>query len=109
MIGRRLQELQPAHVERTFRVNVLAHFWTCKAFMEALLQAPSAAVVTVSSVMSMIGSAGLTDYCASKAAVSSFHESLTMELRMNPRAKRVHTLLVSPYATATGMFDGARL
>lgn len=36
--------------------------------------------VTISSVLSQIGAANIAPYCASKAATTSFHESLRAEL-----------------------------
>lgn len=37
-------------------------------------------IVTVGSVMGLMGARKLTDYCASKFALHGFHEALVMEL-----------------------------
>ncbi|TYZ68798.1 hypothetical protein PybrP1_005214 [[Pythium] brassicae (nom. inval.)] len=95
--GRSLLALPPARVRRTFAVNALAHFWTVRAVLPGMLVDPTrdALIVTVSSMMALAGSAGLTDYCASKAALQ------------RDRVAHVRTLLVCPSAVDTGMFAGA--
>ena len=55
--------------------------------------------------MSQMGSAGNTDYCASKWAINGFHESLRLEIRRLGK-NNIRTLLVCPYAVDTGMFNG---
>ena len=74
-MGRPLEALTPEQIQQTFAVNTLAHFWTLKAALSSMKKAPEALLVTVSSVMGLMSSAGLTDYCASKAAVNAFHEA----------------------------------
>ncbi|KAG7379864.1 hypothetical protein PHYPSEUDO_008052 [Phytophthora pseudosyringae] len=106
VVGRSLEDLTPAQIQKTFEVNTLAHFWTVKAALPSMKKAPEALLVTLSSVMGMTSSAGLTDYCASKAAVNAFHEALRLEL-WRDNVKSVRTLLVCPAAVDTGMFAGA--
>ncbi|KAL4129216.1 hypothetical protein PRIC2_005226 [Phytophthora ramorum] len=105
VMGRSLKELTPEQIQKTFAVNTMAHFWTVKAALPSMKKASEALLVTVSSVMGMTSSAGLTDYCASKAAVNSFHEALRLEL-WRDNVKSIRTLLVCPAAVDTGMFDG---
>ncbi|KAG7395554.1 hypothetical protein PHYBOEH_003606, partial [Phytophthora boehmeriae] len=103
--GRSFQELKPEQIRKTFAVNTLAHFWTLKAALPSMKKASEALLVTVSSVMGMTSSAGLTDYCASKAAVNAFHEALRLEL-WRGNVTSIRTLLVCPAAVDTGMFAG---
>ncbi|KAE9026023.1 hypothetical protein PR003_g11287 [Phytophthora rubi] len=105
VMGRSLQDLTPEQIQKTFAVNTLAHFWTVKAALPSMKKAPEALLVTLSSVMGMTSSAGLTDYCASKAAVNAFHEALRLEL-WRDNVKTIRTLLVCPAAVDTGMFAG---
>ena len=65
-------------------------------------------VVTIASVMGMIGSAGLTDYCASKYAAVGLTTSLRLELK-KLTGGAVRSSLICPYAINTGMFDGIQL
>ncbi|KAG1688975.1 hypothetical protein DVH05_002961 [Phytophthora capsici] len=105
VMGRSLESLTPEQIQKTFEVNTLAHFWTVKAVLPSMKKAPEALLVTLSSVMGMTSSAGLTDYCASKAAVIAFHEALRLEL-WHDNIKTIRTLLVCPAAVDTGMFAG---
>ncbi|KAF4318047.1 hypothetical protein BBO99_00004196 [Phytophthora kernoviae] len=106
VVGRSFQELKAEQIQKTFAVNTLAHFWTVKAALPSMKKASESLLVTVSSVMGMTSSAGLTDYCASKAAVNAFHEALRLEL-WRDNVTSVRTLLVCPAAVDTGMFAGA--
>lgn len=103
--GKPLLELTSEDITRTFGINTLSHFWMNKAVLPDMIERNDGYIVTVSSVMSTLGSAGLTDYCASKWAINGFHESLRLELRKLQKTG-IKTLLVCPYAINTGMFDG---
>ena len=99
-------DLDPASIERTYRVNVLALYWMTQAFLPAMVQANRGCVVTISSASGLLGVAKLTDYAASKFAAFGFMESLRSELRM--KGSSVNTLTVCPHYIGTGMFDGVR-
>lgn len=104
--GKKLLETQDERIERTFQVNILAHFWTTKAFLPAMLAKDGGHIVTLSSAAGLIGVCGLTDYSASKFAAFGFNESLRMELR---KAKSsVKTTIVCPFYINTGLFDGVK-
>ncbi|KAI9913335.1 hypothetical protein PsorP6_005263 [Peronosclerospora sorghi] len=105
VMGQSVEDLTPEQVQQTFAVNTLAHFWTLKAALPSMKKAPEALLVTVSSVMGMISSARLADYCASKAAVNAFHEAVRLEL-WRDNIKSIRTLLICPAAIETGMFAG---
>lgn len=66
-----------------------------------------ALVVTVSSLMGVLGAARLSDYCSSKWASLGFHESLRLELASNPETRNIHMLAVCPHILDTPMFEGA--
>ncbi|XP_019520078.1 PREDICTED: short-chain dehydrogenase/reductase family 16C member 6-like [Hipposideros armiger] len=93
-------------VERSFLINALSHFWTCKAFLPAMMEANHGHLVCISSVAGLIGINGLTDYCSSKFAAFGFAESLFLELKMIQKSN-IKTTIVCPYFIKTGMFDGA--
>ncbi|XP_059052632.1 short-chain dehydrogenase/reductase family 16C member 6-like [Achroia grisella] len=96
----------PDHlIQRTFDVNVLAHFWTVKAFLPTMIEHNDGHIVTIASMAGYIGVSKLVDYCSSKAAACGFDESLRMEL--NSRGiKGIHTSLICPFfIRSTGMFD----
>jgi all-trans-retinol dehydrogenase (NAD+) len=104
--GKRLLDLPEELIERSFGVNVLAHFWTCKAFLPQMIARNHGHVVTVASSAGLIGVSKMTDYCSSKWAAVGFNESLRMEL--NDSAPGVKTTVVCPYYIDTGMFEGVK-
>lgn len=109
--GKTLLELSDADIRRTVGVNLMSHFWMTRAFLPDMLQLSAkgseAAIVTISSLMGQMAGVALGDYCASKWGVNGMHEALRLELRANPAAGGIHTMLVCPYMIDTGMFDGA--
>ncbi|XP_040828636.1 short-chain dehydrogenase/reductase family 16C member 6-like [Ochotona curzoniae] len=96
----------PDHlVEKSFLVNAFAHFWTCKAFLPAMIKLNRGHLVCISSVAGLVGIKGLSDYSASKFAALGFAESLFLELTMQKKTE-IKTTIVCPYLMKTGMFDG---
>ncbi|KAG8511625.1 Estradiol 17-beta-dehydrogenase 11 [Galemys pyrenaicus] len=67
-------------IEKTFEVNVLAHFWTTKAFLPAMMSNNHGHIVTVASAAGHIAVPYLMAYCSSKFAAVGFHQTLTEEL-----------------------------
>jgi all-trans-retinol dehydrogenase (NAD+) len=105
--GRSFLDLTPEDVERTFRVNTLAHFWTAQEFLPSMVERDSGHLVEISSAAGLLGTPRMTDYAASKHAVVGFTESLRLELaRVAPG---VRTTLVCPSYIDTGMFEGAEV
>ncbi|CAB3230934.1 unnamed protein product [Arctia plantaginis] len=96
----------PDHlIQRTFEVNILAHFWTVKAFLPAMIEQNDGHIVTIASMAGHVGVAKLVDYCSSKAAACGFDEALRVELETQG-IKGVHTSLICPYfIRSTGMFE----
>ncbi|KAM3965809.1 estradiol 17-beta-dehydrogenase 11 [Aphomia sociella] len=96
----------PDHlIQRTFDVNILAHFWTVKAFLPAMIEHNDGHIVTIASMAGHIGVPKLVDYCSSKAAACGFDESLRMELDTKG-ITGVNTSLICPFfIRSTGMFD----
>ncbi|GLD96768.1 hypothetical protein PINS_up005451 [Pythium insidiosum] len=103
--GRTVEELTPAELQRVFGVNVFAHFWTVKHVLPSMKKSKDAMIVSIASILAFGPAAKLADYCASKAAVTSFHDSLRLELRREGVC-HIRTLLVCPLGIRTGMFDG---
>lgn len=104
--GKPLLDISDEGIERTFAVNTLAHFWTTRAFLPAMMERGRGHIVTVASAAGIAGTSRLTDYCASKFAAVGFDDSLRLELR---RLKQpIHTTVVCPYYIDTGMFEGVK-
>jgi all-trans-retinol dehydrogenase (NAD+) len=104
--GKPLLEIADEAIERTFAVNTLALFWTTRAFLPAMVARNSGHIVTVASAGGLVGTARLTDYCASKFAAVGFDESLRLELARLELA--IRTTVVCPFYVSTGMFAGVK-
>jgi len=104
-----LLDLEPKEIETTFGVNTLAHFWTLKAFLPEMIKQKSGHIVTVASLLGMVGCAQTIDYNASKAALVSLNESLRYELDSRYQAYGVRTTLVCPGHILTPMFGDLNL
>ena len=104
--GKRLLDVSEEEIERTFKVNTLALFWTTRAFLPAMIERDHGHIVTIASAGGIVGTAKLTDYCSSKFAAVGFDDSLRLELRR--QRSRVRTTLVCPFYINTGMFEGVK-
>lgn len=104
--GKKLLEASEEAIERTIKVNTLALFWVTRAFLPGMIERRRGTVVTISSAAGLVGVAKQTDYSASKFAAFGFAESLRVELAKDDAG--VNSLVVCPYYTDTGMFDGVR-
>lgn len=109
--GLPLLSLTPSQYSRTFNINTLSHFHTCRTFLPAMLASSlGGTIVTVSSVLGHLGASHLTDYTASKAALLAFHTSLSAEIASlpaasNPGAENIRMVLVKPGQLSTNMFS----
>ncbi|NXM10788.1 RDHE2 dehydrogenase, partial [Ploceus nigricollis] len=105
VIGKRFLDSPDSLVEKTMEVNTMAHFWTYKAFLPAMMAANHGHLVSIASCAGLCGTSKLSDYCASKFAAVGFAESIDLEMRAL-RKTGVKTTIVCPYVINTGMFDG---
>lgn len=104
--GKPILDLVPEDVEATFATNVLAHFWTLRAFLPAMIARDAGHVVTVASASAICAVPKLAAYSATKAAVFALDEALRLELERG--GSRVRTTVVCPYYVDTGMFGGVK-
>ncbi|EPE25048.1 NAD(P)-binding Rossmann-fold containing protein [Glarea lozoyensis ATCC 20868] len=102
--GKPLLELSAEEIDQNFRVNLLSHFYTIKRFLPNMI-AGNGTIVTISSVLGQLGAAQLSDYAASKAAITAMHKSLEQELNSTPNVK---TVLVTPGQLTTPLFHGVK-
>jgi len=105
--GKLLLDLKPEDVKQTFEVNTLAHFWILKAFLPEMIKQKTGHIITMASVMGFVGSAQMTDYSATKAALVSLHESLRYELDKRYHTPKIRTTLVVPGHVLTPLFSHA--
>ncbi|XP_060099735.1 short-chain dehydrogenase/reductase family 16C member 6-like [Heteronotia binoei] len=105
--GKRFLDSPDSLIEKTMEVNAMANIWTCKAFLPAMMASNHGHLVTIASAAGLIGTSGLTDYCASKFAAVGFLESLQAEIRHVGKTG-VKVSIVCPYFISTGMFEGCK-
>ena len=79
--GKPILETDDALIERTFAINVLAHFWTVKSFLPGMVERRWGHIVTVASAGGITATARLVDYSSSKFAAVGFDEALRLELK----------------------------
>ncbi|MFN2508073.1 MAG: SDR family oxidoreductase [Chthoniobacterales bacterium] len=73
-----IEKISAAQLERTFRTNVFAYFFTVKAAMKHLRE--GSCIINTTSVTAYKGSAQLLDYSATKGAEVAFTRSLSQAL-----------------------------
>ncbi|KAF2688592.1 dehydrogenase/reductase SDR family member 8 precursor [Lentithecium fluviatile CBS 122367] len=95
----------PDYLQKIFAINVFSNWYTMKTFLPDMISKNKGHIVTVASNASYIGVAGMGDYCASKAAVLSFHESLNQELRNKYKAPNVLTTSIHPSWIRTPLLE----
>ncbi|XP_011303308.1 short-chain dehydrogenase/reductase family 16C member 6 isoform X2 [Fopius arisanus] len=105
--GKTFMNIPDDEIERTFKVNILAHYWINKAFLEEMMKDNHGHIVTIASVAGLMGTYNCTDYSATKFAAIGYHESLFTELKMHGY-DGIQTTLVCPYFVNTGMFPGVK-
>ncbi|KAJ9612002.1 hypothetical protein H2200_003597 [Cladophialophora chaetospira] len=92
-------------VQRTFEVNISAHFKMVKEFLPHMIKTNHGHIVTTASIASYATWASNTSYSATKAAVLAFHEGLAQELRARYNANKVRTTVVQPVTARTPPSD----
>lgn len=108
----RFADLDPDHLERTLRTNLLAPMRLTHALLPAFARLPKAQVIQVGSALGRIGLPGFSVYSAAKFGLRGFSEALRRELRgtsvrvqyLGPRSTRTrfNDERVDSYNRATG-------
>ncbi len=104
--GKPILDCDDEAIVRTFAINILAHFWTVRAFLPGMIERGRGHIVTVASAAAIAGSPKLSDYSASKFAAFGFDESIRIEFKRNNVP--IKTTIVCPYYINTGMFAGVK-
>ncbi|MFN2124251.1 MAG: SDR family oxidoreductase [Candidatus Promineifilaceae bacterium] len=104
--GKSILDCDDEEIQRTFEVNILAHFWTVRAFLPGMIERGHGHIVTVSSAAAISPAPRLADYAASKWAAFGFDEALRLEFKRDNLP--IKTTVVCPYYINTGMFEGVK-
>ncbi|XP_003691983.1 estradiol 17-beta-dehydrogenase 11 [Apis florea] len=103
--GKIFWELSDVEIDRTYKVNILSHYWINNVFLKDMMKNNHGHIVTVASVAGLLGIYKCTDYSATKFAAIGYHESLFTELKTHGY-DGIHATLICPYFINTGMFHG---
>lgn len=74
--GLLLQELKDEQIEKIFNINILAHFWTVRAFLPKMIEHEKGHIVEIASMGGICGMLKQVDYCATKFATGKSHTGL---------------------------------
>jgi len=91
----------------TYDVNTQGVVNMLHVFLQDLIDQPQSHIVNIASASGFTSLPGGTTYASSKAAVSSFSESIRLELKKDGN-NHVGMTIVSPAYVNTGMFDGVK-
>jgi NAD(P)-dependent dehydrogenase (short-subunit alcohol dehydrogenase family) len=91
----RFEDIDPAGLERTFRVNVLAAFHVVRRALPRL--EPGASIINVSSIQAYDPNPSILDYASTKGALVAFTKGLAKELA--GRGIRVNSVAPGPVWT----------
>jgi 3-oxoacyl-[acyl-carrier protein] reductase len=95
----RIEETSPAEWDAVTAANLRGVFLVTRALLPAMRAAGAGRVVTIGSISSTLGTAGLAAYCASKWGAVGFTKSLAEELR----GSGLQTMAVLPGSVDTEM------
>jgi len=106
--GTSVLDTPDSKIVKTFEVNILAHFWTIKAFLPDMIKHKLGHIVNVASLAGHSGTNKLVDYCSSKFAAVGLDEAFRVELFVQGHSDYIKTTVVCPYYISTGMFAGVQ-
>ena len=75
-----LLKMEGKNFDSVLNTNLKSIFNTCKTLYRPLIKQKFGKIINISSVVGIIGNAGQTNYCASKAAIIGFTKALAKEL-----------------------------
>ncbi len=90
-----IADLTTEQFELTFRTNVYAMFWLCKAALPYM--PPGATIINTTSIQSYQPSPGLLDYASTKAAITAFTHGLAKQVAV--KGIRVNAVAPGPVWT----------
>lgn len=99
-----LLDLSLEEIDTSIDLNIKNHFYMIKQVLPKFIRQNRGHILSVSSVMGLTGTAGATDYCATKFAVNGLIESLRQELSNT----NVCVSCIFPGLAKTGMFTGVK-
>ncbi|GAB6091465.1 3-oxoacyl-[acyl-carrier-protein] reductase [Spirochaeta dissipatitropha] len=87
--------------QQVLDINLNGMFYLCRALTRSMLKRRTGSIINISSIVGIIGNAGQSNYCASKAGMIGFSKSLAREF--SSRGVRVNA--IAPGFIRTDMTD----
>ena len=97
-----VEKTTDAQWRQTMEVNVNGTFYLSRAAIDPMRKAGGGHIVNIASVLGRRGAPNFAAYCASKAAVMAFSESLAKEVKED----RIQVSVISPGTADTGFRKG---
>uniref|UniRef100_A0A0K0DV25 Short-chain dehydrogenase/reductase 3 n=1 Tax=Strongyloides stercoralis TaxID=6248 RepID=A0A0K0DV25_STRER len=89
-------------LQKIVNINLMSHFYTCKAFVPDMVARNSGHIVTMASLAGKVPSSGIVDYSCTKFAAVGFSSALADELRVMSNG-RVKVTTICPYFIKTNL------
>ncbi|CEF69440.1 Epidermal retinol dehydrogenase 2 [Strongyloides ratti] len=89
-------------LQKIININLMAHFYTCKAFLPDMITKNSGHIVNMASLAGKVPSTGIVDYSCSKFAVVGFSSALEEELNIISNGK-IKVTTICPYFIKTNL------
>uniref|UniRef100_A0A8C6X5I1 Estradiol 17-beta-dehydrogenase 11 n=1 Tax=Naja naja TaxID=35670 RepID=A0A8C6X5I1_NAJNA len=89
---------------KIYDINILAHFWTIKAFLPAMMKNNHGHIVSIVSAGGFVSVPFLVPYCSSKFAALGLHKGFTKELSVLGK-DGIKTTCLCPYFVSTGLIE----
>jgi all-trans-retinol dehydrogenase (NAD+) len=90
-------------LKKMIDINLVSHWSTVQEFLPDMLARKKGHIMSVASLASFVALAGAVDYSCTKAALLSFHEGLTQELKHRYKCPEVKTTIVHPNWTKSAI------
>ena len=98
----RIEDLTTEQFDATYKTNVYAMFWLCKAALAHM--PPGGAIINTASVEAYSPEPHLLDYASTKAAIVTFTKALAKQVAK--RGVRVNAVAPGPYWTPLQVTGG---
>jgi short-subunit dehydrogenase len=104
--NRAFLNLSPEQIERTIKINCLAHLWTTKEFLPKMLEKNHGHIVATCSMGGIMAVRGNTPYYSSKFAVRAAMIALKDEVvQLYPDKTGINFTIVYPWFVKTPLID----
>ncbi|KAK6524250.1 hypothetical protein TWF694_005906 [Orbilia ellipsospora] len=94
-----------ARSQKLININLTANIALIHEFLPSLIEKNHGHVMFIASMCSYLSLSGMADYCASKAGLLAFYETLRVELRHVYKAPKVRTSIVHPTWMRTNIIE----